>query len=174
MSQTVVLTNSQGDGIGTEDVEVVHSGRAQLHRAFSIFVFDSLGRLLIQRRDESKRFGGIWSNTCCGHPSPDAELREASLRRLYEEMGFRTALREVDSFVYRATDARKGTTEFEYDHLLVGFFDGEPNVDTQEVAEWRWVDLMSLLDELHRQPEIFTPWFKLALERLSRLGGEPR
>jgi isopentenyl-diphosphate delta-isomerase len=166
----VVLTNSRGDSIGTEDVEAVHRGRAQLHRAFSIFVFDSSGRLLLQRRNEEKGYGGLWSNTCCSHPPPDEELLEASKRRLQEEMGFSTALVEVDSFIYRATDARSRKTEFEYDHLLVGFFDGNPTVDAQEVAAWRWIELTTLLEDLHGHPQMFTPWFKLAVERLSHLG----
>lgn len=165
----VVLTNADGNGIGTEDAEVVHRSRVQLHRAFSIFVFDSGGRLLIQRRNEMKRFGGLWSNTCCGHPTPSEGLLEASQQRLYEEMGFTTALREVDRFIYKAWDARKAMTEFEYDHVLIGFFDGDPVINVQEVAAWRWIELSALLEDFRVRPTTFTPWFRPALQRLSRL-----
>ncbi len=137
-----------------------------LHRAFSIFVFDEVDRLLLQRRAAGKyHSGGLWSNTCCSHPRAGESLLDAAHRRLGEEMGFDCSLQPVFGFVYRAAlDA--GLVEHEYDHVLVGRFRGTPAPDAREVDEWKWEHVPAVQSQLAAGPEAFTAWFKLALDGL--------
>lgn len=140
-----------------------------LHRAFSIFVFDPDGRLLLQRRADCKyHLAGLWSNSCCGHPRPGEPTARAALRRLEEELGFGTPLREHAELVYRAADPVSGLVEHEYLHVFRGVFAGEPRPDPEEVGDWRWMSLAEVGGSLARDPAAFTPWFALLFERLYR------
>ena len=166
--ENVVLVNQQDEAIGAEDKIKAHLLGA-LHRAFSIFVINSAGQLLMQRRAMTKYHSpGLWSNTCCGHPRPGETIAVASQRRLREEMGFETNLNEVFSFVYRA-NLEDGLIENEYDHVLVGFFDGVPNPDPAEISEWRWLDTARLSLDVKRHPENYTCWFRICFGRFLRL-----
>lgn len=165
MTEKVVLVNENDEVLGVEEKLATHL-RGALHRAFSIFVFNSTGSLLVQRRTASKyHSAGLWSNTCCGHPRLGESTEAASRRRLFEEMGFDCELQKVFEFVYYA-ELGDGLFEHEYDHVLVGLFNGIPNPNPQEVDDWRWVELPKLKLELQQNPTHFTHWFRVALEPL--------
>jgi isopentenyl-diphosphate delta-isomerase len=161
----VVLVDEHDRETGTAPKLAAHRA-GSLHRAFSVLVFDRRGRVLLQRRARGKyHSGGLWSNTCCGHPRPGESPAAGAGRRLAEEMGFASELCPVGAFTYQA---RLGELmEHEYDHVLVGRFDGEPRPDPSEVEEWRWVDPAEVTAELAAAPERFTAWFGqvLALAR---------
>lgn len=165
--EKVVLVNEQDEAIGIEDKTRAHLLGA-LHRAFSVFIVNAAGQLLLQKRALTKYHSrGLWSNTCCGHPRPDEAIEKAARRRLNEEMGFDSELSEVFAFVYRA-NLEDGFIENEYDHVLVGSFDGVPKPDPAEIAEWRWVDMATLSMDLKEHPEIYTYWFRISFERFLR------
>ena len=169
MSERVILVDANDNPIGTaEKLEAHRSGR--LHRAFSAFVFNDKGELLLQRRAQGKyHSGGLWSNTCCSHPAPGEETGAAARRRLEEEMGFSCPLEAVTAIVYRA-DVGSGLVEYEYDHLLVGRWNGRPTPDPAEAEEWRWAPMDELREEVARYPRRFTYWFRVALLELDDRG----
>jgi len=163
--EEVILVNEKDEVVGIEEKIKAHLLGA-LHRAFSIFIFNSEGQLLLQKRTSTKYHSkGLWSNTCCGHPRFGESMAQASRRRLSEEMGFDCELREIFEFVYRA-ELDDGLTEHEYDHVLVGNFDGTPNPSRNEVDDWKWVDLPTLKRDLQENPEEHTYWFRIGLEML--------
>lgn len=164
----VILVDDQDRPLGSEDKLRAHAGiGGQLHRAFSIFVFDADGHFLLQRRAGTKyHFGGLWTNTCCSHPHEDYDMVEFARSRLYEEMGFDTELKEAFAFMYRATDIQSGLTEYEYDHVLFGRYDGMPRPNPVEVDDWRWADPAGLRADVTRYPERYTPWFRIVLDRV--------
>ena len=165
-AQSVILVSESGTDIGHEDVLRAHQ-HGLLHRAFSILVFNNLGETLLQRRSTAKRtFGGLWTNTCCGHPRPREPVLTAAQRRLHEEMGIAVALEEAARFTYRASDEVSGLTEHEYDHVLVGRFDGSIDPDSQEVADWKWIGMDALRLNLGVDPSSYSPWLRPALEAL--------
>ena len=136
-----------------------------LHRAFSVFVLNPKGDLLVQQRSARKSHpGGRWTNTCDGHPRPGETTAAAAHRRLAKEMGFDCALDETFAFVYHA-DLGGGLVENEYDHVLIGTYDGEPAPDTDEIKATRWVDLETLAEDMRRSPNRYAPWFRLAFDR---------
>ena len=141
-----------------------------LHRAFSVFLFDPRGRLLLQRRAAGKyHSGGLWTNTCCSHPRPGEAVAAAARRRLRQEMGIDCPLEPAFQFVYCAA-LDHGLTEHEYDHVLVGRFQGEPAPDPAEVDDWRWAAAGEVLRELEAAPERFTVWFRIAIQELQTRG----
>lgn len=167
--ERVVLVDEDDRALGTEEKLAAHE-KALLHRALSVFVFDSSGRLLLQRRALSKyHSGGLWTNTCCSHPRPGEAVPDAAHRRLREEMGFDCALEPAFTFVYHAPFSH-GLTEHELDHVLLGRFDGTPAADPAEVAEWAWIAPAELAADLALRPERYTVWFPLAMAELKRRG----
>jgi isopentenyl-diphosphate Delta-isomerase len=172
MRDEVVLVDERDAPLGSADkLEAHRSGT--LHRAFSVFVFDGSRRLLLQRRAADKyHSGGLWANTCCSHPRPGEAVADAAHRRLREEMGFDCDLKPAGSFVYRAS-LGNGLTEHEYDHLLLGRFEGEPAPDPAEVSAWRFVPVPELRREMAAQPERFSAWLGPALARLAEQGQLP-
>jgi isopentenyl-diphosphate delta-isomerase len=165
--EEVVLVNEKDEVVGTGEKIRTHQFGV-LHRAFSTFIFNSEGQLLLQKRTSTKYHSrGLWSNTCCGHPRLNESTQDASRRRLREEMGFDCDVREVFQFVYRAK-LEDGLTEHEYDHVFVGTFDGNPVPDGSEVDDWKWMSLAALNVDLQEKPEIYTCWFKIALDMLLR------
>jgi farnesyl-diphosphate farnesyltransferase len=166
--ERVVLVNELDEPIGVEEKIAAHLTGA-LHRAFSVFVFNSSCELLLQRRTSTKYHSrGLWSNTCCGHPRPLETIEHASRRRLNEEMGFESELTKLFDFVYR-TKLEEGLTEHEYDHVLVGHFDGVPSPNCTEVAEWKWINLATLSLDIEQHPECYTYWFRVALHQLRQV-----
>lgn len=171
MDEIVILVDERDRERGAAPKLAVHR-TGELHRAFSVFVFDSTGRLLLQQRAGTKyHSGGLWTNTCCGHPRPGEDIVDAGERRLSEEMGFGAGLRHAGAFTYRA-EVGGGLVEHEFDHVLVGTFDGEPAPAPAEVDAWRWLSPQTALAECTAYPERFTPWFaqalRLALTNLTR------
>lgn len=165
MTEQVILVNDTDEIIGVEEKIKAHLTGA-LHRAFSIFVFNSTGQLLLQKRTSTKYHSkGLWSNTCCGHPRPSESIEDASRRRLLEEMGFDCELSQRFNFIYRA-DLDNDLVEHEYDHVLVGNFDGTPLPSREEVDDWRWVDITPLKQDMKENPENYTYWFRISLDVL--------
>lgn len=163
--EQVILVDAQDTPIGKAGKLEAHE-RGELHRAFSVFVINSRDEILLQRRAEAKYHGGgLWSNSCCGHPRPGEATADAARRRLGEEMAIDCELEPVGIFTYRARMAG-GLTEHEIDHVFVGRSDSEPHPHPEEVDEWRWAAEEEIRGELAVDPNRFTPWFAPALQRL--------
>ncbi|MBZ9578740.1 isopentenyl-diphosphate Delta-isomerase [Patescibacteria group bacterium] len=163
----VILVDKKGNRIGVEEKIKAHLD-GKLHRAFSIFIFNSKGELLIQKRAKSKyHSGGLWSNTCCSHPRPNQNLKEEAKRRLREEMGIDCDLKEIFSFIYKVkVKAKMGyLIEYEFDHVFLGKFNGDPKPNKKEVKGWKWINPDELKKDMKENPERYTYWFKLILER---------
>lgn len=166
-SGLVILVDRQDNEMGFLGKQEAHS-RGLLHRAFSVFVFNSKGEFLLQRRAFDKYHSpGLWSNTCCSHPMPGEPVQYAASRRLLEEMGMQCLLENKFSFVYKA-DVGDGLIEHEFDHVFVGVSDEIPNPDPEEVDSWRYVDRQTLKHELEEHPETFTEWFKICLSEYEK------
>lgn len=164
--EEVILVDDQDRPIGFDTKRAVHESPARLHRAFSVFLFDRDGRLLLQRRARTKyHFRGLWTNTCCSHPRKGEATPEAAHRRLHEEFGIRAPLTEVFRFRYEARDTETGLTEREWDHVFIGTFTGTPCPDAEEIEDWKWVAPSDLLTDLDRNPAAYTPWLRFAVER---------
>lgn len=165
MLEEIILVNKNDKEIGTGEKMKVHQD-GKLHRAFSIFVFNSKNEMLLQKRARTKyHCGGLWTNTCCSHPRKGELLEEATHRRLQEEMGFDCELKEIDDFIYKA-EFNNGLTEHEYDHVFTGKFDSEPNINPEEAEDYKWINLKELKKEIKKNPESFTVWFKIAMEKI--------
>lgn len=161
----VVLVDERDRALATMDKMEAHE-LGLLHRAFSVFIFDQNGRMLIHKRAEHKyHCGGLWTNACCSHPYPGEGALTAGQRRLQEELGFSTSLYKAFDFVYRAS-LENGLIEHEFDHVFVGHYSGPIKHNEDEVAEWKYVDMDDLLLELEEHPERFTPWFQIAVPKL--------
>lgn len=170
--EQVILVDADDRELGTMTKQAAHLDGGRLHRAFSVFVFDESGRLMLQKRASGKyHFGGLWTNTCCSHPRPGEAPIDGARRRLREEMGIDVSLTAQGRFVYKAHDEASGLTEHELDHVFVGHFSGEPALNTDEAEDWRWVSVPELRVSLEREPALYTPWLPLALARLFE-GGE--
>jgi isopentenyl-diphosphate Delta-isomerase len=164
-SQQIILVDENDQPVGIEEKLRAHQNGGQLHRAFSVFVFDPAGQMLLQRRSRRKyHFGGLWTNTCCSHPHPGELLEQSARARLHDEFGFDVPLTEAFSFIYRASDAGSGLTEHEFDHVLIGRFDGQPRPNPEEIDEWKWIAPDPLREDMRRNPGEYTPWFKIAMD----------
>lgn len=164
MTDHVVLVDADDVPQGTADKLEAHVN-GWLHRAFSIFVFDSHGRLLLQQRAPHKyHSGGLWSNTCCSHPRPGETLDDAVQRRLEEEMGFRCELHPAFHFVYEA-DVGAGLIEHELDHVFIGYADATVIPNRDEVSDWTWISRDDLLADISSRPDQYTFWFRHILNR---------
>ena len=157
----VILVNEHDEAVGTMEKMAAHE-QGILHRAFSIFIFDKEGKMLLQQRSLKKYHSpGLWSNTCCSHPAPGETTLHAAERRLYEEMGFKTRLEKKFDFVYRA-EFSNGLTEHEFDHVYTGIYEGVISFDPEEVEAYTYKFLPEIRHLLKTQPESFTEWFKIA------------
>ena len=166
-AEEIILVDENDNQIGFETKLKAHEGGGKLHRAFSIFVFNAAGEMLLQRRARKKyHFGGLWTNACCGHPKRGEELQYAAPTRLQQEFGFCTELEEIFSFLYRAPDPESGLTEHEFDHAFYGEFDGEPRPNPDEIEDWKWIDIDRLLVGLENNPYDYTPWFRIAIHQV--------
>jgi isopentenyl-diphosphate delta-isomerase len=165
MSERVVLVDACGAEIGSAEKLAAHRA-GRLHRAFSIFVFNGCGEMLLQQRAAGKYHSPRrWSNTCCGHPRPGEDTLQGARRRLREEMNLDCTLVPAFRFSYRA-DLGNGIVENEYDHVFVGRSDRDPVPDPDEVAAWRWASLDEVAHAVAAQPYAFTAWFPIALRHL--------
>lgn len=145
-----------------------HQGEGHLHRAFSVFLFDD-DQVLLQRRASTKyHFAGLWTNSCCGHPAPDTDVREQAVRRTKQELGVDVELTVVGDFLYRAVDPTSGLVEHELDTVLVGDLPAAAlDPDPAEVSATRLTSLTALRRQLSQRPETFTPWLGQALDLVS-------
>jgi isopentenyl-diphosphate delta-isomerase len=166
--EQVVLVSPEGQEIGLMGKQEAHE-KGLLHKAFSVIVFNDAGEMLIQQRAQSKyHWAGISSNTFCSHPRKQESFEQAAHRRLEEELGFDTELKEAFSFIYKATDAPSGLTEHELDHVFVGTYNGPVDFNPSEVQAVRWVKVPDLLAEIEAQPEQFSFWFKIILKEMQQ------
>jgi len=167
----VELVDTDGVATGSSTVEEAHLAPGRLHRAFSVFLRDPEGRVLLQQRAAVKtRFPMRWANTCCGHPNPGEDVTVAAARRLVEEVGIGgVALTEVGVYSYYAEDPASGRVEYEYDHVLVGNLPAGRDIlpDPDEVAGVRWVPLDELCNGLVADPRSYAPWLAGVTERLT-------
>ena len=162
--ERVVLVNERDEDVGVGEKLQVHRDGA-LHRAFSVFLLNADGAHLLQRRHPAKyHSGGLWSNTCCGHPRPGEPVGAAARRRLVEEMGIDCPLEAAFGFLYQVDLGE--LREHEYDHVFVGSFAGEPEPNAAEVSEWRWAHAAALKADLAERPELYTYWFRHVLDRV--------
>jgi isopentenyl-diphosphate delta-isomerase len=163
--EEVVLVDQNDQPVGVEEKLIAHR-TGKLHRAISVFLFNSKGQMLLQKRDEKKyHSGGLWTNACCSHPRPGEQVIEAAKRRLFEEMGIECKLEKKFDFIYEAK-LDQGLTEHEFDHVFFGHFDGKPKLNLEEASDYRWVDMDALFEECDAHPERFTVWFQKILNGL--------
>lgn len=169
--ESVILVDKMDRPRGLmEKMEAHH--KAELHRAFSVFVFNAKGETMLQRRALSKYHSpGLWTNTCCSHPREGETVESAALRRMEEEMGFTTEVRKVFDFVYKA-DVGQGLIEHEFDHVLTGFYEDAPRLNPEEAMEWKWMPMDAIAREMEAHPEQFTVWFRIAFPRVKAFAEE--
>ena len=161
----VILVNESDETIGVMDKMEAHR-KGELHRAFSVFIFNSKGEMLLQQRAMNKyHSGGLWTNACCSHPGPGEETKEAANRRLKEEMGFETDLKKIFDFVYRS-EFENGLIEHEFDHIFVGEFERDIVMNREEVKDFCYKKLDEIRDSLAMQPQKYTAWFQLAFPKI--------
>jgi isopentenyl-diphosphate delta-isomerase len=168
MEENVILVDDNDNQIGLMAKTEAHK-KALLHRAISVFIFNSEGEWLLQRRAFSKyHSAGLWTNTCCTHPLPNENNQDAANRRLKEEMGMHSALKELFSFTYKETLDNE-LTEHELDHVFLGTSDLIPNINSDEVAEYKYISYDDLIRDIQKNPNNYTVWFKKIIERVSDL-----
>lgn len=164
LEEKVILVNEKNQPIGTMPKMLAHE-KALLHRAFSVFIMNSKGEVMLQQRAKQKYHSPLlWTNTCCSHQREGESNIEAGKRRLQEEMGFTTQLKEVVSFIYKAP-FDNGLTEHEFDHVMVGNYEEAPKINPEEVADWKWMPLEAINEDIREQPEVYTEWFKIIFEK---------
>lgn len=161
----VILVDEQDQPIGTMGKMEVHQ-KALLHRAFSVFIFNDKGEMLLQKRATAKyHSAGLWTNACCSHPKPGTDILQSAGKRLQEEMGFTTKLEKVFDFIYKAP-FDNGLTENEFDHVLIGNYVGDIKPDPNEVADYCFKSMEEIKNSLQSHPAKYTVWFKIAFPRL--------
>src|SRR4030095_8478210 len=165
-TQRVILVDDNDNAIG--EIEKVEAHLKGLkHRAFSIFIFNSGGEMLLQQRALSKyHSAGLWSNACCSHPRPGEKTELAAARRLSEELGFTTPLQKIFDFVYKVSFAN-GLTENEFDHVFVGTYDGVVSTDPAEVSDWSYKSMEEIKKDLREGPGKYTEWFQIAFPKIA-------
>ena len=162
--ENVILVNEKDEQIGLMPKMEAHE-KALLHRAFSVFIFNDDNKLMLQQRALDKYHSpGLWTNTCCSHQREGENNIQAGKRRLQEEMGFVVDLQESISFIYKAP-FDNGLTEHEFDHIMIGKFNESPNLNPDEVADWKWMSLESVKKDMVLYPELYTEWFKIIFEK---------
>lgn len=162
--EQVILVNKNDEKIGLMPKQEAHV-KGLLHRAFSVFIFNQKNELMLQQRALHKyHTPGLWANTCCSHQRDGETSIDAGKRRLFEEMGFVTELKETTSFIYKAP-FDNGLTEHELDHILVGSYEENPQINPEEVADWKWMDLEEVKNDIQSNPDIYTPWFKIIFDK---------
>jgi isopentenyl-diphosphate Delta-isomerase len=165
MNELLILVDEHDRELGGMDKLAVHQ-KGLLHRAFSIFIFNSKGELLLQQRADAKyHSGGLWTNTCCSHPRLGEELIEAVDRRLEEEMGMRCHTDFKFSFIYKM-EFQNGLTEHELDHVYFGRSDDLPDANPLEVKDFKYIRLDDLNREIEQNPDEFSAWLKICLPKV--------
>ncbi len=158
--EQVILVNEKDEPIGLMNKLEAHE-KAVLHRAFSVFVLNDKNEVMLQQRAHHKYHSPLlWTNTCCSHQRAGETNIEAGKRRLFEEMGFKTELKELFHFIYKAP-FDNGLTEHELDHVMIGYSNEEPNINCDEVESWKWMKIEDIKEDMIQNPEIYTVWFKI-------------
>ena len=161
----VILVNEHDDMVGIMDKMEAHK-QGLLHRAFSIFIFNSKGEMLLQQRALTKyHSGGLWTNACCSHPMPGEKTIDAALRRLNEELGLETPVEKIFDFIYKA-EFDNGLTEYEFDHVFAGEYDGKIDSNPAEVSDYCYKEISEIKNMLQTHPQKFTAWFHLAFPKI--------
>lgn len=167
MAEYLILTDHKDQFVGMMEKHLVHK-LGLLHRAFSIFIFNTRGEILLQQRAYDKyHSGGLWSNACCSHPRFEEEICNAVSRRLWEEMGIRTDTDFAFSFIYK-TDFKNGLTEHEFDHVYFGITDEIPMPNKTEVNNWKYMKLSDLKYDIGQHPQKYSEWMKICLPKVMR------
>lgn len=158
--EKVILVNENDEQIGLMEKLEAHE-KAVLHRAFSVFVLNDKNEVMLQQRALHKYHSPLlWTNTCCSHQREGETNIQAGTRRLYEEMGFTTELKELFHFIYKAP-FDNGLTEHELDHVMIGYSNEAPKINPDEVESWKWMSIEAIRDDIQTQSEIYTVWFKI-------------
>lgn len=164
-TEYVILVDENDNELGVMEKMLAHK-KGLLHRAFSVFIFNDKEELLLQQRAVSKyHSGGLWTNTCCSHPRPNETIKDAAHRRLFEEMGISCELNIKTNFIYK-TPFENGLTEHELDYVLIGKTNQNPIINKDEVESYQWKSMNDIKKELITDPEKYTSWFKIALEKV--------
>ncbi|MBB1150363.1 MULTISPECIES: isopentenyl-diphosphate Delta-isomerase [unclassified Myroides] len=160
IEEQVILVNEQDEPIGTMGKQEAHE-KALLHRAFSVFILNDKNEIMLQQRAAEKYHSPLlWANTCCSHQRVGETNIQAGKRRLREEMGFEVELKEVFHFIYKAP-FDNGLTEHEFDHVMVGYYNEDPNTNPEEVEAWKWMGIEAVKRDMEVNPQVYTAWFKI-------------
>ncbi|KAF0236765.1 MAG: isopentenyl-diphosphate Delta-isomerase [Sediminibacterium sp.] len=163
--EQVILVDEQDNEIGLMEKMEAHE-KALLHRAFSVFIFNSKGEMLLQQRALTKyHSGGLWTNSCCSHPRQGEKITDAATRRLKEEMGFEVPMEKIFDFIYKAP-FMNGLTEYEFDHVFVGYYDGPVHPNPIEVENYAFRSFERIERLMDSEPEFYTAWFKIAFPKV--------
>ena len=164
MEEQVILVNEKDEPIGLMNKLEAHE-KAVLHRAFSVFILNDKKEIMLQQRATHKYHSPLlWTNTCCSHQRNGETNIEAGTRRLHEEMGFTADLKELFHFIYKAP-FDNGLTEHELDHVMIGYYNGEPNINSEEVENWKWMTVEAVKLDMQENPGIYTIWFKIIFDQ---------
>ena len=161
--EEVILVNEFDEQIGLMPKLEAHE-KAVLHRAFSVFILNENNEIMLQQRAHQKYHSPLlWTNTCCSHQRNGETNIEAGSRRLFEEMGFKVELKELFHFIYKAP-FDNGLTEHELDHVMIGYFNGNPQINPEEVEDWKWMKIDDVKQDMAKRPEIYTVWFRIIFD----------
>jgi isopentenyl-diphosphate delta-isomerase len=160
--EQVILVDERDNQVGVmEKLQAHREGR--LHRAISVFIFNSRGEMLLQQRAAGKyHSAGLWTNACCSHPRAGEAVEHAAARRLQEEMGMKCELKETFNFIYKA-QLENQLTEYEFDHVFTGISDEIPMPEVAEVSKWKYIAVAKLVEDVASNPDQYTEWFKICL-----------
>ena len=163
LEENVILVNEKDEQIGLMPKLEAHQ-KAVLHRAFSVFVLNSKNEIMLQQRAHQKYHSPLlWTNTCCSHQREGESNIQAGSRRLFEEMGFKTELKELFHFIYKAP-FDNGLTEHELDHVMIGYYNEAPLINPEEVENWKWMKIEDVKTDMELQPVLYTVWFKIIFD----------
>lgn len=161
--EKVILVNEKDEQIGLMPKLEAHE-KAVLHRAFSIFILNDKNQVMLQQRAAGKYHSPLlWTNTCCSHQREGETNIQAGNRRLMEEMGFTTELKELFHFIYKAP-FDNGLTEHELDHVMIGYYNENPKINTEEAEDWKWMDIDAIKEDMAKNPAMYTAWFKIIFD----------
>lgn len=164
IEEKVILVDINDEPLGLMDKMAAHE-QALLHRAFSVFVLNDQNEVMLQQRASHKYHSPLlWTNTCCSHQRAGESNIQAGKRRLEEEMGFKTELKELFHFIYKAP-FNNGLTEHELDHVMIGYSNEAPKINKEEVESWKWMKIEDIKNDMQIHPEIYTVWFKIIFDK---------
>ena len=163
VEEQVILVNEQDEPIGLMNKMEAHE-KAVLHRAFSVFILNDKNEVMLQQRAHHNYHSPLlWTNTCCSHQRAGETNIEAGKRRLFEEMGFKSELKELFHFIYKAP-FDNGLTEHELDHVMIGYYNDAPVINLDEVESWKWMPIEAIKDDMLANPNSYTVWFKIIFD----------